>query len=493
MISYFQANVTVVLGLALALLIVGMRAASRDKQLRQDLSGALYLLYAFLALRALTWALSQEVSPSVAKTLEVSWMLAFSFGVIRTAVGIGLWGVRFRTSAPTPRILRDVIDFVLYGLVAFPVLKSQLDVDLTGVLATSAIVSVVLGFALQDTLGNLFAGLSIQMDRPFRVGDYVTVREHTGRVMQIAWRATRIETLRGETVTLPNSILSKEAVKNFSRGYLPIGFDLYFGASYRSPPTLVKNTVLSMLKEIPGLLASPTPKCRAWAYDDSSVRYQIRYYVASFPDGDDVMNEIYSRLWYRFHREGIEIPFPQRTLHIHSELTTPPLSDGAVRELLASVDLFAALPGEEHERLFREVVPRRFGRGERILEEGRPGRMFYLVASGEVSVRVGKPEVEVARLSRGEYFGEMSLLTDDARAATVSAADDAILLELDRPTFARLFDSYPNLANQLSAVWAERKAKLRALMEPQTQSPDPTPEAKRILGRLRQIFRLKSD
>jgi small-conductance mechanosensitive channel/CRP-like cAMP-binding protein len=434
----------------------------------------------------------EEAPPLVAKLVRVGWMLTFTFGVIRACVALALKAVRLRSPVATPKILRDVIDFVLYVLAALPILQSQLALDVGGLLATSAVLSVVIGLALQETLGNLFAGLSLQLERPYQVGDFIRIGEHTGRVMQIGWRATRILTFRRESITVPNSKVAKDVVQNFSFGYEPVAIDIYIKLSYETPPNQVKAAVLEVMKEIATILQDPAPLCRTWAFEESAIRYQIRYWVADFGHADNTMEELYTRLWYRLRRENIEVPFPQRVVHLRNEAAPrSEFSSETVLELLRAVDLFALLIPEELDQLRRELVPRRFGKSERVIEEGEEGHTFYLVVSGEVSVRTGKGQ-EVTRLKRGNYFGEMSLLTGEPRAATVVAVQDAVLLELGRPAFARMFTSHPGLARQLSALLAQRRTQLRAVAEASGGGADPAPEAGRILGRLRQIFGLSA-
>lgn len=489
MLPFLQSNLTLVVGAVLAVVLIGLRAASTDKTLRRDVRGALVFLVLFLVLRVLAQAISPFLPLNGVRALTVAWMVMFAFGVIRTVVSIGLWVVRSRSGAPTPKILRDVLDGSLYVLATVPILKSQLEIDLTGLLATSAILSVVLGLALQDTLGNLFAGLSIQVERPFQVGDYVTIGPHSGRVVQMAWRATRLETFRQESITIPNNVLSKEPVKNFSRGAEPMGRDVYLNVSYDTPPNHVKDTVFQVLREIPLVLQDPPAKVRTWAFEDKGIAYQIRFWVSDYLTSDSVMEEIYSRLWYRLRREGIPIAVPYRNVQMLPAPTRQEVDETTVVRLLESVDIFNVLAQQDLHSLAPEMHPRRFGKGERILEQGAAGHTFYLVATGEVSVRAGRPEQEVARLSRGQYFGEMSLLTGEPRAASVVATTDTLLLELDRPVFAKLFAENNNLAKQLSAVLAHRRSELRQASE-HAPHPDPVPEANRILHRLKAIFGL---
>ncbi|WP_232293534.1 mechanosensitive ion channel family protein [Stigmatella aurantiaca] len=488
LLPFLQSNVSLVVGVVLALLLAGARALSADKDFRRDLLGAFRFLLAFFVFRIAAWALPSTTPESAQKLVQVAWMLAFTFGFIRAGVSVTLKIIRLRSPAGTPKILRDVIDFTLYGLAALPILQSQLDLNLGGLLATSAVLSVVIGLALQETLGNLFAGLSLQLERPYQVGDFIRIGEHSGRVVQIGWRATRISTFRCESVTLPNSMVAKEVVRNFSYGYVPIGVDIFIGLSRDTPPNTVKAAVLDVLDEIPLILKTPVPQCRTWAYDGSSIRYQIRYWVSDFSQADNAMEQIYTQLWYRLRRERIEIPYPQQTVHLRQGMDHAEVSQETVRDLLKAVDLFSVLDDSELHQVHQDLVARRFGKGETIIQEGDAGHTFYLVASGEVSVRTGKAQLEVTRLQRGSSLGEMSLLTGEPRAATVVAVEDSLLLELDRPAFARMFASNPGLAHRLSALLAQRRTQLRAVAANSSGSVDPTPEAGRILDRLRHIF-----
>jgi small-conductance mechanosensitive channel/CRP-like cAMP-binding protein len=493
LLPFLQSNVSLVIGAVLLVVLFALRSLSGDKDFRRDLRGAFRFLSAFLIFRVGAWALPENAPPSLNKIVQVAWMLTFTFGVIRAVVALALKVVRMRSQVPVPKILRDVIDFVLYGVASLPILQSQLNLDLGGLLATSAVLSVVIGLALQETLGNLFAGLSLQLERPYQVGDFIRIGENTGRVVQIGWRATRIITFRRESVTLPNSMVAKEVVRNFSFGYEPVAIDIYLHLPYDTPPNQVKMAVLDVLREVANVRQDPAPLCRTWAYDESAIRYQVRYWVADFGQADNAMEEFYTRLWYRLRREGVEMALPRRVVHMRGEATAKPeFSSDTVLELLSAVDLFSLLTEAERELLRENLVARRFGKNERIIQEGEEGHTFYLVLSGEVSVRTGKGQ-EVTRLKRGSYFGEMSLLTGEPRSATVVAVEDSMLLELGRPAFGRVLVSNPGLARQLSALLAQRRTQLRAVAEAGGASMDPMPEAGRILGRLRQIFGLKAE
>lgn len=471
--------------------LVGLQALSADPQFKRDLRGAASLLAGYLLLRTVDLYQGERLPAGLHQALELAWMLALAFGFIRLSVSVLLKLARLR-ARPTPKILRDVLDGTLYLVATLIIVQREFRIDLSSLLAGSAIVSVVIGLALQETLGNLFAGLAIQLERPFQVGDIISVgTEVFGRIVQIGWRATRVENKRREIISLPNTTFSKQGVKNYSRGGEPVGFDTFILLSYETPPNRVKAVVRDTLAEVPLILAEPAARVRTWSYDDSGIKYRIRFYVADVARANYVRDEVLSRLWYRLRREGIEVPYPQRTVHMQfpqEQRAEFPVAERIA--LLDEVDLFRVLGPGERERVAHEMLARRFGRGERIIEEGAPGRTFYIVGSGTVSILTGRG-VEVTRLGRGQYFGEMSLLTGEPRAATVVAAEDAVLFELDRPTFAQLFDEQPALAGLLSEALAQRRGQLRAVAEANGNVVE-VREANWILDRLRSIFGLRA-
>lgn len=485
--TFLQGNLALVLGVVAFVATFFIARFAREERLRSDVGGAVRWLGLFLLLRLNTFWLETTLPDVWHDYPRAAWMLALAFGVARFAVSIGLWLRRRVSTARSAKIHRDVLDFVVYVLIALPILKTQLKLDVTTMLGTSAVLSLVLGFALQDTLGNLFSGLSLQLESPFSVGDFIKVGQHEGRVVQIAWRSTRIETLRSEAITIPNSAIAKDQVTNFTRGGLPIAIDLEFGASYAAPPNFVKAEVMEALREAPLVLNEPAPFVRVLSFGDSAITYLTRFFIADYAAVPHVTDEVLGRLWYRFGRNGIEIPFPQQVVHFRTDERPKTNID---LELLSNHPLFKPFPVEEAVGLSRTALERKFGAGEEVITEGRPGTSFYVVVSGQLSVRVGAPPREIAVLERGGAFGEMSLLTGEPRAATVVALQDCTLLELGREAFARHLETHPERLAQLAAMLEERKAGLAAASS--ASSLDKAPAPGKALDRLREIFRLRA-
>jgi CRP-like cAMP-binding protein len=372
------------------------------------------------------------------------------------------------------------------------VLRSTLQIDLGGLLATSAILSVVIGLALQETLGNLFAGLSLQLEPPFSTGDWIGIGAHTGRVLQVGWRHTRILSVRHEQITVPNSIIAKEYLINYSRSGEGIAHELVLEVDYDSPPNAVKTACLDVLLAHPKVRRQPAPTFQLRKWEGSGLQYQLRFFTDLFDATAVLDDELLSQLWYRVRREGFSIPFPTRTVYLQHPKTTTERADGQrdLVTLLSTVGFLKPLGEQGLDRLAVLSRMQLFGRDELVIRQGDLGETFYLIVSGEVAVRTsGSPE-ELARLRRGDFFGEMSLLTGEPRAATVVACQDSTLLCVDRAAFREIFHAHEELAHELSEALAERSANLkaRAAGAPGTAV---TMESNRIFGRLRDIFRLR--
>ncbi len=482
--TFVEGNLAVVIGGLAFVAVLGLMRISSDEGQRADFRVASRWLAIYLLLRINDFWLEDLIPTEWHAYLRVGWILAFAFGITRVAVATALWLRRRLTKTTTAKIHRDVIDFVLYVVVAIPILKTQLKIDITTLLGTSAVLSLVLGFALQDTLGNLFSGLSLQLETPFTVGDYISVGEKEGRVLEIGWRSTRIESLRKEIIAIPNSLIGKEKLTNFSPHEKAVAIDLEFGTSYDAPPNLVRAEALEVLRQSPLVLNTPAPEVGVSSFADSAITYVARFFLKDYAQRLAVTDDFLSRLWYRFGRTGIEIPFPQRVLHFRE---TKARSDPDI-ELIAQLPLFTPFPIEEARELSRSAIERRFGNGEEVITEGQTGSTFYVVVSGRLSVRVGPQLKEIAVLERGAAFGEMSLLTGEPRNATVVALQDCVLLEMGRQVFARHLQQHPERLAQLAALIEERKANRAAAT---SSLPEQTPGPGKALQRLREIFGLR--
>jgi small-conductance mechanosensitive channel len=484
---------TSAVGIALLVATVAARIVTSDEAYGRDLRGAQGYLLLFLGtvfLRALTPVRWHRLD----KSLFVAGLVLFAFGTIRGAAATWSLFHRRRTGVETPKILRDLVDGVLFVLALLVILQATLAIDLSAVLASSAVISLVLGLALQETLGNLFAGLSLQAERPFAEGDWVRIGQHQGKVVEIGWRATRLLTGAGEGLTIPNNAVAKEAVYNLSRRGSAMR-KVTLSAGYDVPPNAFKDAALTVLRTHPRVSADPAPVVRTAELGANGIGYEVVFWVRRWEEGGEVEDDVRSRLWYQLHRAGIALSALGSEVRLARGARVAAGAEQVdVNALLERVDFLAPVDSSLRAGLAERARVVRFGRGEVVLRQGdTASNAFYVIADGELSLRVASPdggEREVSRLGPGEFFGEMGTLTGDPGAATAVAERDSALVAVDREAFAELFRRAPEAAHKLADVLARRREGLVRAVETSGPGSVRHPEEPlQLLDRLKTIFK----
>ena len=328
-------------------------------------------------------------------------------------------------------------------------------------LTTSAVGAVVVGFALQDTLGNLFAGLAIQVEKPFRVGHWIQVSGRDGQVQEVTWRATKLRTKDGEFLVIPNSVVSKEPVLNYSEPTVANSISVDVGASYLTPPNEVKDAILRAVANAPLAIPAPEPKVILKGFGDSAIDYVVYFWVNDYSLEREARDQVRTNIWYEFRRRNIEIPWPIQIQYERDELplrTEQHIVSAAAR--LATVDLFAQLDDQARHALSVSAAEHLFAAGETIVRQGAAGDSMFVVLRGRVRVQLEPTGQEVAVIPSGGFFGEMSMLTGEARTATVKAIEDVTALEISAADFRALAETNPALLEHASTVVSTRKVGL---------------------------------
>lgn len=459
-------GVLIAIAIAVATLLVLLLPRGRRVYLRAPLG----FLGAYLLLVGLRWALPHEGD-------KPDWVQVTALFCLLVVIARGL-AVLFtqtplaqRYVPPLPRIFQDLVQAILYVIVVLLTLRAA-GADPGSLVTTGAIFTAVIGFALQDTLGNMFAGLSIQMQKPFEVGDWIEYERdgrQAGRVLEIGWRTTRLLTLDDVEIVVPNGEIAKASVRNFTKPTIISRRNIVFGTSYGDPPERVAEVALGALADVPQVLASPAPSVVVTDFADSAVVYTLRYYTDDYHRAIVTDGQVRKRLWYAFRRAGITIPFPQRDVHLFThdaaereERRLDALA--ARRRAIGHVPLFDVLSDAARDALAARSQTRIYASGETIVRQGDVGDELFVVVRGEVAVVLEQEKdhslVEVARLDAGKFFGEMSLLTGEARTATVRVVHEAELVVVGHEAVKAVLDAHPEVAEKLSAVLAERQLQL---------------------------------
>jgi len=403
-------------------------------------------------------------------------------------------------------ITKNIISAGLYIAAILILLPTVFGIKVATVLTTSAILTVIVGLALQDLLGNLFAGVALNIEMPFSKDDWVQIGEDIGVIREISWRTTKIMTSERDLVIIPNSVVSKLVVKNFSVPTRRDILTLSMGVAYDAPPNLVCGILREACDRAQGVQKHPEPLVRVTGYGDFAVNYEMRVWIEEYPRHKDVRNEIYSLIWYLFRRHNINIPYPVRDLHIKTasrkeEMERKALFERQRAKQLRKVGLFSSLADEDIDLLASQAPAMRYSRGETIVRQGEAGDSFFLIGTGKVRIFVEKEageEVAIATLGPGDYFGGMSLLTGEPRNATAVAEVDTELLVIDKELFNEILVAKPQIAEHLGKQLVERQLDREAKIaeSEKVAAPKPTREQKRqlhdrLLRRIKEFFQIQ--
>src|SRR5213595_302665 len=440
--------------------------------------------------------------------LEAPWRvhvgaaaILLSTALIVALVNRYVWDIYFerRKQTPIPHFLREVVALVIFVVALLFVLSFAYHAErgLKSVVATSGVVAVILGLAGQNLLGGIIAGMSLQINRPYKVTDWLKVGDTYGEVMEINWRSTRLRTNDGIYLDIPNNEIVKSTIVNLHYPTEVHAMRVRVGVDYNVPPNRVKDTLTRAAQSAVNVL--PEPKVRVFLVDfaDHAVIYEIKYYMGNHSRINETNDAVRTNVWYELKRQRIRIPFPIRTLQLERRPSAPvPEGHEEARAILRGELLFQCLSDGQIDNLVKQSHLNHFGRGERVIEEGAEGDSMFILLRGAAQVSVSKngSTIPVATLRSGDCFGEMSLLTGEKRSATVRADGDCYVMEISKDVMAGIIRDSPDCLRQLSEILATRKMETEGVVKdaarPADQAAKETEYRATFLSRLKTFFEL---
>jgi small-conductance mechanosensitive channel/CRP-like cAMP-binding protein len=388
---------------------------------------------------------------------------------------------------PIPALLRNILRALLVVGALLLVAKTVLDIDISTALASTALLTAVVGFALQGVLGNLLAGMSMHIVRSTVPGDWVAIGDVEGEVLETNWRETRLRTVGGHMLVVPNSKVSESVLHNMTHPTPLRRIRVSVGASYSDAPAEVIAALEASALSVPEVARDPHPNAVLTEYKDFGINYDLRFWTTRYFDRAKIISDVQSRIWYQFKRRGIEIPFPmsdklltdfmevvyhQRTLppeekHIDQHVADLQRSDFC-RKLLLDMDGRPLLTSEELRTLARSLRRVQFTRGETLFTQGEAGETAYVLVRGTLGGSVEFQADGVTHtftLEAGALLGEMSLITGLPRTATLHAAEEVELLEIPKSAFVQLLGLRHDIPAKLAELAAQRAAQNAAMYE----------------------------
>jgi len=498
------------LGIAVVLMAALFRTVKTAPRRRLRRSVILYALYLAL-IGGMLLARTLGAPEGLLTGMRVAAELCELLLVINLAA-LAVFDLLLRwTRLSVPDILHDLAVGAAYML-AVVWSMHRWGVNLTSIVATSAVVTAVIGLSLQSTLGNVIGGLALQIDDSINEGDWIELESKAqGQVKKVRWRHTVIETRDWDTLIVPNGQLLSQTIKILGkREGFPVQHRMwvYFNVDHRYAPGHVIDVVDTALQSAPIVNVAPEPKAHTICFDlakdhrDSYCYYAVRYFLTDLARDDPTSSAVRERIYSALRRAQIPLALPAATLFVSQEdgqsERKVQKQVGAVRTALQRVELFSRLSEGELGILSESARLAPFVQGEVVTRQGAAANWLYVLKSGQVEVRVTAPEGgerRVAVLSAPNFFGEMALMTGAPREATVVALTDVECLRIDKDGFSQLLARRPELANEISALLAQRRVELetaRENLDEEGRRSRVMIERRRILASIKDFFGLES-
>jgi len=393
-----------------------------------------------------------------------------------------LWYVRRRVPFPLPKVLHSFILLVLYLIILFVILNGVLGINITPFLATSAVLTMVLGLALQGVLGNIFSGLSVHITDTLNNGDWIKVgASNEGRVIETNWRETKIIDRNSNIVVIPNNVIASEVLINYSQPDSNSALNFPLKVSYNAPPASVKRALKSAASDVPDILVNPAPEVHMAGYDDYGVSYTLKFWISDYSRKNAILSKTGQLIWYKLKREGIEIPIPlsekvsdvlktvqgMKGVFIEEdelEKNFKDLKSSQFFQFLKSDSTGDSVSEDQIRELAATVQRKKYSAGENLFRQGDEGEICYIVASGRIKgiidyVENKKSYKKEFFVEPGGLFGEMSLFTGMPRIASGYIEEESELLEITALDFGQLLAKNPSLADLVAEIVSTRNTK----------------------------------
>ena len=474
------------LGEFFAVLVVCFVAALRARPERRRILRAFLIFTAGMLVRGAVPLAASLSGPAAEQATHV---------IARVLIGIGLLDIAFvvlfavilrSVRLEPPRLARDLS--ATFGYIALALyLCAMYQVNVASIITTSAVLTAVVGFALQDILGNILAGVALQFDRTIVAGDLVEVGGVQGIVRDISWRHVIIQEDDGGLFVVPNSDFMKKEmhVRSKRATALPQRRDVRFSVSTDHSPARIVDGLTEALERssIPNVAAEPKCEVLVEGFAWGCVKYAVRYWAVDPDPADETDSDVRTRIFYALRRMQVPVWGAKAAL--------PPAESRATA--IRSVSLFGALQDEELQQIAGALAYTPFTRGEHIIHQGGSVNHLYVLTRGAVEVRVTVDGVTrpVTTIAAPSFFGEMGMLTGEPRRASVVAADDVECWRLDRDGFRHILHARPEIADSISHALAERLAENAAAREGLSEEARRlrvAAEQKSLMGRIHSFF-----
>jgi small-conductance mechanosensitive channel/CRP-like cAMP-binding protein len=425
------------------------------------------------------YVLGLSANHDLVKSIETLFWLCIIHGalsllntIVFAQAGENSWRAR------VPKLLIDLSRLFLVLLGAAIVLATVWRADLAGLVTALGVSSLVIGLALQDTLGSVMSGIALLFERPFAIGDWLRVGDIIGQVIDINWRAVRLKTLEQEMVVIPHRLIGSDIIRNFSRPQRLHAERVRVSFSYNDPPNLAKQVLRITALETQGILINPTPQIFTISYDDFAITYEVKFFIEDYADLENIRDRFVTRIWYAAQRNHLNIPFPIHTLyHFDGPKAQAESTEKKLTDSWQSLHNLVPLDQPENlAHLSQDSILQHFGAGEQVIKQGNFNTDLFVIISGQgimTTLDNKGQEYEILPLMAGEFFGAMTLFSNEPSPVSIRAVSDLEVMRLSQDVVNQMLQRQSSFVRELGQViQSHRKAieDLRQSFSDSTQS-----------------------
>lgn len=392
------------------------------------------------------------------------------------------------------RLLQDLVVGIIYVAAVLSIIAYVFNAPVGTLIATSGAVAIVLGLALQSTLGDVFSGIALNLAKPYGIGDWLVLSNGIeGKVVETNWRATHLLTGANDMVVVPNSDLAKARLTNLSSPERSHGVTLTVRFRPTTAPSTMVDVMRSVLLSSNSILAQPEPSVQTVSLNGGAVELELAFRVADRALAGKAKSEVFDLVFRHAKAAGLTLAAPVEAAGPAepNAVETPFGFHTTPRKLLDAIPLFASLTEDEKDALASTMTRRSFRKGETLAEQGEVLKSLMIVRSGVVAVsrRDAARETELGRLAPGDCIGEGGLLTQAGELGSVKALTLVVVYEITQDGLAPLLRDRPAIADELALLLAKRNAS-EQLRLGRGDGANATSTIPPLRARIRQLFKL---